>query len=356
MVVNREIPVSFVDAKEFREMINMINPAAYTLLSKRTTISDGILDKYRSTRAAITNLLSSVSHISITCDGWTTPTNVSMLGVTAHWIDSNFIMRGITLALKVIDGPHTGSNLASLLKHTLDSFNITERLYCITADNASNNTTMGTALATMIPQFDGSQNIHGCVAHVLNLVAKAGLAVFDRKDSPPINALDPAIPQNNNSAPLFLEPASNSEISSILTRIRTLHKKIKHSSQLKTSLDNAIASCATVPRKVGLVHEVSTRWSSTHASLLRFVELRVVLEYQFNCNPVLEPFKLDHDEWILLENLVQFLSPLAEVTKRLEGHEYPTFSLVMPDYQWLVDRLERVSFFLISFLNFIITY
>jgi hypothetical protein len=208
----------------------------------------------------------------------------------------------------------------------------------------------------MIPQFDGSQNIQGCVAHVLNLVAKAGLAVFNRKDSPPINALDPAIPQNNNSAPLFLEPASNSEISSILTRIRTLHKKIKHSSQLKTSLDNAIASCATVPRKVGLVHEVSTRWSSTHASLLRFVELRVVLEYQFNCNPVLEPFKLDHDEWILLENLVQFLSPLAEVTKRLEGHEYPTFSLVMPDYQWLVDRLERVSFFLISFLNFIITY
>jgi hypothetical protein len=282
MVVNQEVPIKFVDAKEFREIINMINPTAFTLLSKRTAVTDAILDSFRSARSKIINMLSSVTHISITCDGWTSPTNVSMLGVTAHWITDDFELRGITLALKPIEGPHTGSNLASLLKNVLDSFHITDRLYCITADNASNNTTMGQSLSTLIPHFDSSEHLHGCVAHVINLVAKAGMAVFDRKPPAPINALDPTIPQSQSSTPLFIEPTSHSELSSVLTRIRGFHKKIKHSSQLKTSLDNAIASCPTLERKVGLVHEVSTRWSSTHSSLARFVELRVVLEYQLD--------------------------------------------------------------------------
>lgn len=356
MVVNREIPVSFVDAKEFRELVNMINPSAYTLLSKRTAVTDGILECFRSTRASIVNLLASVPHISLTCDGWTSPTNVAMLGVTAHWISEDFTLHGITLAIKPIEGPHTGANLAALLKNILDSFNISDRLYCITADNASNNTTMGQCLTTMIPQFDASQNLHGCVAHVINLVAKAGLAVYDRKECPPpINALDPLIPQSRTTVPLFVEPASHAEIGSVLTRIRSFHRKIKHSSQLKTALDNAIASCATLERKVGLVHEVSTRWSSTHSSLARFIELRVVIEYQFNSNPALETFKLDHDEWLLVENLVEFLSPLAVVTKAIEGHLYPTFTVVMPDYQWLVDRLEKVCFFFFPFFPWIFT-
>ena len=146
---------------------------------------DGIIHMFQSPRSQIINILSLVPHISITCDGWTTPTtNVGMLGVTAHWISDEFELCGITLALKPIDGPHTGANLASLLKHTLDSFGFTKRLYCITADNSLTNTTMGQSLSSLIPHFDASQSLHGCVAHVINLVAKAGMAVFDQKNSP----------------------------------------------------------------------------------------------------------------------------------------------------------------------------
>lgn len=344
LVVNRELPISLVDAPEFRELLTMINSATPALLSKQTCVSEGILTKYRTVRCALINILSEVKDISITCDGWTSPSNVAMLGVTAHWIDENFKMQNIILALKPIDGPHTGVNLATLLKNILDKFNITDRLYCITADNASNNTTMGQSLTTMIPHFDASQSLHGCVAHVINLVAKSGMVVFDQKTAPPpVNALDPTIPQP--TVPLFIESTPHTAMASVLTRIRTLHKKVKHSPQLKASLDSAIQSCSKVKRKVGLVHEVSTRWSSTHASLERFVELRPVIHYVCDGNPTLDAYSLDDSEWVLVETIVKFLSPLAHVIKNIEGHSYPTFSNVMPDYQWLVDRLESVSNF-----------
>jgi hypothetical protein len=31
------------------------------------------------------------------------------------------------------------------------------------------------------------------------------------------------------------------------------------------------------------------------------------------------------------------------VIKEIEGDDYPTFSQAMPDYQWLVEKLEKVS-------------
>lgn len=58
-----------------------------------------------------------------------------MLGITAHWMSEEFSMQSVVLALKVIDGGHTGQNIAALVKNTLDQFDISNKLYCITADN-----------------------------------------------------------------------------------------------------------------------------------------------------------------------------------------------------------------------------
>lgn len=130
----------------------MINLTAFLLLSEGNSISEGILGSFQSSFAAITNLLYSLSQISITCNGWTTPTNVVMPCVTAHWISTDFELRGITLALKPINGTYISANLsASVLKQILDSFHISKKLYCITADNPSNNTTMGQSLLSIRP-------------------------------------------------------------------------------------------------------------------------------------------------------------------------------------------------------------
>lgn len=94
-----------------------------------------------------------------------------MFGVTAHWIKKNSDLKEAILALKTIEGPHTGTNLAALLQNTLHQYHISWRLYFITANNASNDATMAAQLHKLIPHFDPFKDIRGCVAHVINLVA-----------------------------------------------------------------------------------------------------------------------------------------------------------------------------------------
>lgn len=104
-----------------------------------------------------------------------------MLGIMAYWIDAKFQCQSVILSLKTLCGPHTGFNLAACVQDTLTGFDIISKLYCITADNATNNMTMGKALDSTIPHFDVKENLIGCMAHVINLVASAGIACFDIK-------------------------------------------------------------------------------------------------------------------------------------------------------------------------------
>lgn len=186
-----------------------------------------------------------------------------MPGVTDHWIKRNIEMNSIsiTLAFEPIERPHTVSNIAILLNHILDKFNLTRHLYSITANNASNNTTTGQHLHINIPQLNTTNNLNGCVAHIINLISKAGMAVFDQNPPPTlVDALDPNIPNQDSTTPIFIESTPHSGVRSILTRIQYLHKQVKHSSQLIMALEDTILDCPKLDCKTGVVYKVSTCW------------------------------------------------------------------------------------------------
>ena len=62
--------------------------------------------------------------------------------ITAHWIDAKFRFHDSLLAFHPLEGAHTGENLAKYVMDTLVDFDLWEKLFCITTDNASNNNTM----------------------------------------------------------------------------------------------------------------------------------------------------------------------------------------------------------------------
>ena len=57
----------------------------------------------------------------------------------AHWVDKHWNLHETLLDFKRLHGSYTGKNLATAIFDTLDAFNLTEKLFCITTDNASNN-------------------------------------------------------------------------------------------------------------------------------------------------------------------------------------------------------------------------
>jgi hypothetical protein len=77
--------------------------------------------------------------------------------------------------------------MADVLYNVLERFNITNRLLCITTDNAGNNGTMRKELEELLNNLDINNDWSSkstkilCLAHVIQLVVKAILGAFDIK-------------------------------------------------------------------------------------------------------------------------------------------------------------------------------
>jgi len=88
----------------------------------------------------VTDLLAAVPKVSLTADGWTGPFQDDFLGVTAHWIDANWIQKELVIGFEPLQGAHTADNLVEALVKVLERFNIGDKIQSITTDNASNMT------------------------------------------------------------------------------------------------------------------------------------------------------------------------------------------------------------------------
>ena len=83
-----------------------------------------------------------------------------------------------------IEGDHSGQNLEQHLYDVLEGFNLLSMVFCITSDNASTNGTIAMCLEQrcIIPGFTRSDNMLGCMAHVINLIVNAGIRILGTFD------------------------------------------------------------------------------------------------------------------------------------------------------------------------------
>lgn len=108
----------------------------------------------------IKNILRSVeSRISLSCDCWSSEKQShAFFGVIAHYIDRSWEYREVVIGFIPVGGKSkTGAGLAQALWDLVgpeqDGFDIADRLFAITADNASNNQTMIVEFEAMMNQF-----------------------------------------------------------------------------------------------------------------------------------------------------------------------------------------------------------
>jgi hypothetical protein len=86
-----------------------------------------------------------------------------------------------------LKGAYTGEYMADILYNILEYFSITKQLLCITTDNTGNNDMMQKELKEPFNNLNinnswNSESIKiPCLAHVIQLVVKAILSIFDIK-------------------------------------------------------------------------------------------------------------------------------------------------------------------------------
>lgn len=179
MLVLGELPLSFIESlawKNFCNKVKLHNPHS------RRTATREIVEMYVKKKAELMKVIAAnKQRISVTTDIWVAPTTgASYMVITAHFVDSTWRLRKLTIGFKhVLD--HKGSTISSVLLDCLAEWGI-KKVFTITVDNATANTN---AMDKFKDEFSligndslvlGGEYLHlRCAAHIVNLVVKDGL-------------------------------------------------------------------------------------------------------------------------------------------------------------------------------------
>lgn len=140
---------------------------------QKQALRSRLLNKYDENKKEIVELMKKAdSKIAFTIDGWSSVNGKSFYGITAHFLDADWVYHSLTLDFVPAKGEHTGKAIAELFFKSVEQFGFKEKIAGITVDNASANTTFMQELSDLIPEFDSVDCHFRCLAHVLNLAAQ----------------------------------------------------------------------------------------------------------------------------------------------------------------------------------------
>ncbi|KAI7966492.1 hypothetical protein MJO29_002240 [Puccinia striiformis f. sp. tritici] len=205
-----------------------------------------------------------------------------------------------TTTAQILKGSHTGVSLAEHLIKVLDEFDIHKHIFCITTDNTSNNRTMGVHLAETIP-LDNENCLLGCMAHVINLAAQAGIEAFS--SAPP-----PQTGLPGDLANILHDQPPNVEVKTIISWISGLTSFLKHS-----------------PTK-----------AKEFATLAAGMKLNCISVFCIT-HEVDEKYGLEPQLWLKLDQLCDFLAPLKDATRTITPEHSTTLGAAAPIYMMLIN-------------------
>ena len=159
-------PLSVVDNVGFRRLLKVLEPR-YEIPS-RLYITDLMLPKvYDKVKNHVRSLVHDAEAISFTMIWTSSVCPMSLLSLTAQWIDEAFTLQHIILHAKPFRGSHTGQAIANIFEDMLQIWGIQKSsVHVVLRDNAQ----------IMIKAMtDAGLPSLPCAAHSVQLVVQEGL-------------------------------------------------------------------------------------------------------------------------------------------------------------------------------------
>ena len=251
-------------------------------------------------------------HIPTHCANWK--------GITAHWIDSDWKLQHTLLEFVEFESPHTGARMAELIMKCLEYYEIQDKLFCITTDNASNNDTMARELSDLLDRNDifwdpATQHLY-CLAHIINLVVRKLIDSLQSGDH---------------------------TFKTTLGKIRELAKAARHGSKKPNSMRIACREAKVTYHLIPF--DVTVRWNSTYRMLEKAVYLRDALDKFVGLHmDDLSDHRLSDHEWGVAEQLLMILMPFQRCTNRFESNSRSSeVDYVFFGYDMMFNHLEDVD-------------
>ena len=143
---------------------------------------------FREKKSRLVEKFQSLDTFCLTTDIWSAVSRHSYICTTCHYLAKGK-MRSTVLDFSVFIGKHTGERIAKKLVEVMEEFNIADRVFSITLDNASNNK----RAMKLIQSTHKHIRSFPCFAHLLNLVVTNGLGIWRKVsiEEAPVLILDP---------------------------------------------------------------------------------------------------------------------------------------------------------------------
>lgn len=199
LIARDDLPLWHGSTDAFQEYINRAHNPRFVHVSRQTTARDMVKLYNERMVNLIDTLKTSVGSVCLTSDIWAGKAKEDYLSVVAHFVNSKWELEKRLLGLRLIDGKHSGVNIANLVANVIDDYDLTNKVFAITLDNASSNNTAMKHLRPFLSGYLGvpapavpdneldnddapsdddlsTMFLHQrCSCHVINLVVKAGL-------------------------------------------------------------------------------------------------------------------------------------------------------------------------------------
>lgn len=325
-VIGTVQPLSIIEDPDFINMINGFDERYKIPCTK--TLKDRISTIYENGKDLLKIKFTQVQHISLTLDAWSSPAHLPYLGITAHWITSKFEPKEILLSMKELPYPHSAYEIQEHLFDLLFEWEIDSKITAIVTDNASN----------MKKAFDNLEMCKRipCAAHTLQLSIGKGLdtiKVLIDKCKHLISFL---------SADKKKQQLRESQI--YLYRRQAMQLNTQETENLEDKADKLIC--------LDVIKANNTRWNSTLYAFQRLTLLKPAISmlkaslmndtslYIRKEGEKLEELYPTVNEWKVINEIVEILSPFEQATRLLSGIKYPTIGFTYPSMYNLKEKLE----------------
>lgn len=118
-------------------------------------------------------------NIHLSFDLWTSPNYFAIIAIVAHYIDRDGARQTKLLALRQLEGEHSGANIAQVVLNVVGEYRIGSWIGYFVLDNvSSNDIAVDLILRTLYPQMIERQRKCcrlRCLGYVVNLAAQAFL-------------------------------------------------------------------------------------------------------------------------------------------------------------------------------------
>ncbi len=322
----------------FRALLNFLNPGVLSILpTSHQTIRGWVIRTFETQKRRMRQVLqSALSKIHFTVDAWSSPNKLGILGIVAHFIDSDGDLVSYCVALREIQGKHSGENQARLVMGVIEDYGVVTQVGYFVSDNADSNDTLMDTLQKLLHDrhdviYDPKHHRLRCTGHTINLAAHA----FMFPKAAPVEA--PV--KNKAKKDVTSEYTKPSESDILKWRKAGPLGKLHNIVVFIRCSPQRIQRFKEISEKKGLLRDNDTRWNSKYYMTARAIELADQIDYYCSKEKELKLDSLSEQDWAELKKVCNFLKSFADATKATEGHAH-TIDRTLPIMDFLLSKFE----------------